>query len=79
MDLAEHADHKWEQHGRCVWCKTCGVRLYQGKLPKPGEQKMHAESLDALLAGARAKIESKVKKDESARLERVPEPALQEK
>jgi hypothetical protein len=23
-----------EQNGRCVYCKNCGARLYQGRLPK---------------------------------------------
>jgi len=30
----EHGDHKWHQVGPCVWCGPCGVRLYQGTMPK---------------------------------------------
>ena len=30
VDLARHADHKLSKHGRCVYCDTCGQRLYQG-------------------------------------------------
>src|SRR6266702_2094025 len=30
VDLARHADHKLSKHGRCVYCDTCNVRLYQG-------------------------------------------------
>lgn len=70
MDLAAHADHKWSQQGRCVYCDTCGVRLYQGKLPAPGKQKEEAESIDRLLADARAKFEAKTKKEWD---ERTPE------
>jgi hypothetical protein len=29
--LGEHVDHPWRQVGPCVYCDTCGVRLYQGE------------------------------------------------
>ena len=29
--LAKHAEHPWKQVGACVYCDTCGVRLYQGE------------------------------------------------
>ena len=32
--LYEHADCKWSQVGRCVYCDDHGVRLYQGDMPK---------------------------------------------
>jgi hypothetical protein len=32
--IAEHEDHPWRQVGRCVYCGPCGVRLYQGTIPK---------------------------------------------
>ena len=32
--LADHADHPWEQVGRCVFCVTCGDRLYSGTIPE---------------------------------------------
>lgn len=28
--LAEHAEHPWEQIGRCVYCGPCRKRLFQG-------------------------------------------------
>jgi hypothetical protein len=31
--LAEHEEHDWRQVGRCVYCQSCDVRLYQGTLP----------------------------------------------
>lgn len=70
MDLADHAEHKWSQVGRCVWCDDCGVRLYQGELPAPGKQKEHATGIDAMLAPIRAKMEAKAKKEWE---ERTPE------
>ena len=30
VELARHADHKLSKHGRCIYCDTCGQRLYQG-------------------------------------------------
>lgn len=30
----DHEQHPWEQIGRCVYCATCGERLYQGTIPK---------------------------------------------
>lgn len=35
--LGEHDDHPWKQVGRCVYCGTCGVRLFQGRVP-PGHR-----------------------------------------
>jgi len=29
--------HEHEQVGRCVYCKTCGRRLYQGTVAAPDE------------------------------------------
>lgn len=31
--FTEHADHPWEQVGRCVFCVPCSTRLYQGTIP----------------------------------------------
>lgn len=31
--FAFHADHCWEQVGRCVYCVDCNTRLYQGHIP----------------------------------------------
>lgn len=70
MNLSEHAGHNWSQQGRCVYCDTCNVRLYQGKLPAPGKQKEEAEAIDKMLDGVRAKVEAKVKKEWD---ERTPE------
>ena len=70
MNLADHGDHKWSQQGRCVYCDTCGVRLFQGKLPAPGKQKEMASDTDTMLAAARAKFEAKTKKEWD---ERTPE------
>lgn len=30
-------DHEHKQVGRCVYCKTCGRRLYHGTVIPPGE------------------------------------------
>ncbi len=30
--LGDCIDHQHEQAGRCVYCKTCGRRIYQGTL-----------------------------------------------
>lgn len=46
-DLASHVDHDLAQVGRCVYCNTCGQRLYQGKLWTPKER----DELRALAAG----------------------------
>lgn len=32
--LEIHEAHTWGQVGRCVYCRDCGERLYQGFLPK---------------------------------------------
>lgn len=42
QSLAAHADHTWEQAGRCVFCHDCGTRLYQGKLPPDRVEKRRA-------------------------------------
>ena len=44
--------HEHEQVGRCVCCKTCGRRLYQGTVMPPGEL--------AALRGALATAEREV-------------------
>jgi hypothetical protein len=69
-DLSFHADHKWAQKSRCVYCETCQVRLYQGKLPPAGEQKEFATSLDKVLDKAREEVRAKRKKEWD---ERTPE------
>lgn len=46
--IAEHTDHEWEQVGRCVWCKPCSVRLYQGEVCTGPEK----EALAAIYAAA---------------------------
>lgn len=70
MNLAEHAEHKWSQTGRCVYCDDCRVRLYQGKLPPRGKQKEFATETDDALETARAQFAAKVKKEWD---ERTPE------
>ena len=35
--LGECIDHQHEQVGPCVYCKTCGRRLYQGTVIPAGE------------------------------------------
>jgi len=37
-EIAEHDDHAWQQVGRCVYCHDCGLRLYQGTMPKSHEK-----------------------------------------
>jgi hypothetical protein len=32
--VAEHAEHTWYQLGRCVYCRDCNRRLYQGTIPE---------------------------------------------
>ena len=34
LSIQPHEQHSWKQVGRCVWCEPCGVRLYQGTIPK---------------------------------------------
>lgn len=47
MTYAEHATHgRWTQDGRCVYC-PCGVRLFQGRVPK--DQTKAAASLDEVV------------------------------
>lgn len=70
MNLADHADHAWAQQGRCVYCKDCSERLYQGKLPARGRQKEYAAGVDKMLETARAEVEARVKKEWD---ERTPE------
>lgn len=53
MNLAEHADHPWVQRGRCVYCETCRVRLFQGKVPKTdGARRAFALMMDRVLDDA---------------------------
>jgi hypothetical protein len=70
VNLADHADHTWSQKGRCVYCDTCKVRLYQGKLPVPGQQKNYATATDAVLNAAREHVLARVTKEWD---ERTPE------
>jgi len=62
-NLSSHADHTWSQHGRCVYCDDCDIRLYQGKLPARGDQKANAKSIDDILDATREKIIAKDKKE----------------
>jgi hypothetical protein len=32
-EIAKHEDHWWEKVGRCVYCRDCNQRLYQGTIP----------------------------------------------
>jgi hypothetical protein len=35
--IQPHEEHPWRAIGRCVYCGPCGVRLYQGTMPKDHE------------------------------------------
>ena len=50
--LGDCIDHEHEQAGRCVYCKPCGRRLYQGTVMPAGER---AELKQALAEVAAAK------------------------
>lgn len=63
MNLSEHADHKWSQRGRCVYCDDCQTRLYQGRLPARGRQKEEALGIDQILDAARKDILEKHQKE----------------
>jgi len=43
--LGDCIDHEQEQHGRCVWCKPCGRRLYQGTKMTASERAELKEAL----------------------------------
>jgi hypothetical protein len=43
--------HEHEQVGRCVYCKTCGRRLYQGTVAGPDEIAALREALALEAAG----------------------------
>lgn len=46
-----HADHgKWTRHSPCVYC-ACGVRLYNGTLPKTEKDKRELGDFLAGVAG----------------------------
>lgn len=54
MGYEVHDGHgPWRQAGQCVYC-SCGARLYQGKIPKDGDQLRIARALDAVDALAAA-------------------------
>lgn len=36
--FGECIDHEHEQVGRCVYCRQCGRRLYQGTVTPPDER-----------------------------------------
>ncbi len=50
--LGDCIDHEHEQVGRCVYCRPCGRRLYQGTVMPAGER---AELKQALAGVAAAK------------------------
>lgn len=40
--MIAHLGHALRQEGRCVYCATCNVRLFQGQLPKDPERTARA-------------------------------------
>ncbi len=53
MQFIDHIDHIWVEAGDCVYCKSCSIRLYQGKLPKDIKaRKGFLEALDQITAEA---------------------------
>lgn len=50
-----HVNHEWEQVGRGVYCQTCNVLLYHGRVPPVGVQRAELMAwLDVVAAKARA-------------------------
>lgn len=48
LRVADHAEHRWERRGQCVYCADCDVRLYQGCRPGPRKQAQLAQALDTI-------------------------------
>lgn len=46
--VGDHVDHEWRKEGRCVYCVPCGLRLYQGGIPK--DKRAHAKAMDSVFA-----------------------------
>jgi hypothetical protein len=55
IDLARHADHKLSKQGRCIYCDTCGQRLYQGLMLSDADRAELRKMLDAPGTATRGK------------------------
>ncbi len=65
MKFTDHIDHEWVEVRPCVYCKPCGVRLYQGRLPK--DKAATARAMDEIVEKAAAKAEQRDREEWAAR------------